>query len=145
MFLGQYQLFLDDDGSLVIPKSFCGSFADGAYITRGFDHNLLIMSDRAFQEIYKRVIGLNIADPLARLLLRLILGNASRMDISESGHMLIPQALMSFASLGKDIILVGQGDYCEVWAPEHWDKQAINLLDFEANAIRFAQLDLALY
>ena len=43
------------------------TFEDGAYVTRGFEQNLLIMSEREFQEIYKRVAGLNIADPLARL------------------------------------------------------------------------------
>jgi MraZ protein len=145
MFLGQHQLFLDNDCNLVIPTPFRELFTDGAYVTRGFEQNLLIMSDKVFQEIYKRVVALNIADPLARLLLRLILGNASRLDISESGHVLIPQDLMTFAGLEKDIILVGQGDYFEVWAPAHWDKQSTNLLDTDANAERFAQLDLALF
>ena len=144
MFLGQYQLFLDNDRNLIIPAPFRELFTDGAYVTRGFEQNLLIMSDKVFQEIYKRVVALNMADPLARLLLRLILGNASRLDISKSGHVLIPQDLMTFAGLEKDIILVGQGDYFEVWAPAHWDKQSANLLNTDANAERFAQLDLAL-
>jgi MraZ protein len=145
MYLGHYQLFLEKDRHLVIPEPFRDLFADGAFVTRGFEQNLLIMSDKVFQEIYKRVVALNIADPLARLLLRLILGNASRLDISASGHVLIPEDLMSFASLEKEIILVGQGDHFEVWAPEHWEKQSTKLLDTEANAERFAQLDLALY
>lgn len=91
MLLGQYQLFLDGDGLLVIPKPFRELFADGAYVTRGFEQNLLIMSARTFQGIYNRVAALNIADPQARLLLRLILGNASRLEMNESGHALIPQ------------------------------------------------------
>ena len=145
MFLGQYKLFLNDDHSLVIPPGFRELLADGVYITRGFEQNLLIMSDKVFQEIYKRVVALNIADPFARLLLRLILGNASRLEFSESGHVFIPQDLTSFAGLEKDIILVGQGDYFELWSPASWDKQSSNLLDFDANTERFAQLDLALY
>ncbi len=80
-------------GKLPSRRPFRELFADGAYITRGFEQNLLIMSDRVFQELYKRVASLNIADPLARLLLRLIIGNASRLDISASGHILIPEAL----------------------------------------------------
>jgi MraZ protein len=144
MFLGQFQLHLNNDHSLVIPKPFHGLLADGAYITRGFDHNLVILSEKTFQEIYKRVAGLNIADPLARLLLRLIFGNAARLEISKTGHVFIPKDLLPYASLEEDLILVGQGDYCEVWAPTYWDKQTINLLDTEANATRFAQLNLAL-
>ena len=145
MFLGQNKLCLDDDRSLVIPPEFRELLADGVYITRGFEQNLLIMSDQVFQEIYKKVVALNIADPLARLLLRMILGNAARLDISDTGRVFIPQDLASFAGLEKDIILVGQGDYLELWAPAYWDKQSSHLLDFDANSERFAQLDLALY
>jgi len=144
MLLGQYRLFLDDDHQLVLPDAFRKQFEDGAYVTRGFEQNLLIISEREFQEIYKRVAGLNIADPLARLLHRLILGNASKLEPSASGRICLPQDLLSFAGLEKDIVLVGQGDYCEAWAPEYWDKQTTILLDAAANSARFAQLDLAL-
>jgi MraZ protein len=142
MLIGQYRLFLDGDHQLVLPEPFRELFGQGAYVTRGFEQNLLIMSEREFQEIYQRVAGLNIADPLARLLHRLILGNASKLDISASGRMHLPQDLLSFAGLEKDIVLVGQGDYCEAWAPASWDKQTIILLDTVANPARFAQLDL---
>jgi MraZ protein len=87
---------------------------------------------------------LNIADPAARLLFRLILGHASKLDLNASGQVFIPQDLLAFAGLEKEIILLGQGDYLEAWAPEDWEKQAANLLDTEANASRFAQLDLSL-
>ena len=144
MLLGQYRLLLDKDHQLVLPEAFHQHFEDGAYVTRGFEQNLLIMSEREFQEIYKRVAGLNIADPLARLLHRLILGNACKLEVSKNGRMRLPQDLLSFAGLEKDIVLVGQGDYIEAWAPAGWDKQAIVLLDTVANSARFAQLNLAL-
>ena len=144
MLLGQFKLILNDNQQLVLPKAFRESFGEGAYATCGFEHNLLIMSEKEFQEIYKRVAALNIADPLARLLHRLILGNAAKLDISANGRVRIPQALLSFAGLEKEIVLVGQGDYCEAWAPADWDKQSRVLLDTVANSARFAQLDLAL-
>ena len=74
-----FDLFLDDDHQLVLPEAFRELFEDGAYVTRGFEQNLLLMSEKEFQEIYTRVAGLNIADPLARLLHRLILGNAAKL------------------------------------------------------------------
>jgi MraZ protein len=144
MYLGQHHLFVDNDRHLVVPEPIRELFKEGAYITRGFENDLLIMSTTVFQEIYKRVVALNIADPLARLLLRLILGNASKLDISNSGHVLIPENLMLFAGLESEIVLVGQGDYIELWSPANWEKQSTILLDTEANAERFAHLDLAL-
>jgi MraZ protein len=144
MLLGQHHVLMDNDRQLVIPEPFRELFTDGAYVTRGFEHDLLIMSDKAFQEIYKRVMALNIADPLSRLLLRLILGNAYRLEMSASGHIRIPGNLLSLVGLEKEVILVGQGDYLELWAPAYWEMQSAILLDTEANADRFAQLDLTL-
>jgi MraZ protein len=144
MFIGQHQLYLGRDRRLVVPAPFREILEDGAYVTRGFENNLLIMSDMVFQDIYERVVSLNIADPLARLLLRLILGNASKLNMDAAGHILIPEILSSFASLEKEIILVGQGDYLELWTPAHWEEQSTILRDTVANAGRFAQLDLAM-
>jgi len=144
MYLGQYRLFLDKDQQVVLPEAFRASFKDGAYVTCGFEHNLLVMSEQEFQELYQRVAGLNIADPLARLLHRLILGNAARLEISQDGHLRLPPDLLAFAGLEKELVLVGQGDYCEAWAPAEWEKQSRLLLDTAANSARFAQLDLAL-
>jgi MraZ protein len=143
MYLGQKQLFLESDLQVEIPEQFRNLFAEGAYITRGFEQNLLIMSNSVFEALYERVAELNIADPLARLLLRLIFGNASKVDLTASGHILLPEDLKSFAGLEKELIMVGQGSYLEVWAPGNWEKQTSNLLDAEANSGRFAKLDLA--
>ena len=144
MYLGQHHLFVDSDRHLIIPEPIRKIFVDGAYITRGFEDDLIMMSDKVFQEIYQRVVALNMADPLARLLLRLILGNASRIDMNNSGHIHIPENLMSFAGLEKEIVLVGQGDYIELWSPPNWEKQSAILLDIAANSERFSHLNLAL-
>jgi MraZ protein len=143
MFLGQYHLHLDENHQLTVPATMQGLLAGGVYITRGFEQNLLIMSEAVFQEIYKRVMSLNLADPLARLLVRLIVSNASRLELNESGGVTIPEALQSAAGLERDLVLVGQGNYLEVWAPTPWEKQASDLLNTDANSERFAQLDLA--
>jgi MraZ protein len=144
MFIGKVQLVMDDEHGLVIPPAFREKLAEGVYITRGFEQDLLVMSKKVFQEKYEQVVSLNIADPSVRLFLRLILANATRLDINATGRVVIPPDLASFAGLEKEVILVGQGDYMEAWAPTCWEKQAKILLDFEANSERFAKLDLAL-
>ncbi len=144
MFLGQYQLNLDEGRHFALPGGFHEPLTGGAYVTRGFEQNLLIMSEAVFQQIYAKIASLNIADPLARLLFRLILGNASRLEVDSSGRVVLPEALAAAAGLGTEICLVGQGNFCELWTPENWEKQSADLLDAAANSARFAQLDLAL-
>ena len=142
MFLGQHQITFEAGDRLAVPARFRDLLAQGAYITQGFDRNLLVLTADAFQAIYARFTAMNIADPLARLLLRMILGSATELEIDPSGHMLIPPKLREFAGLEADAILVGQGKYIEVWTPAQWQQQVLRLQDAESNAERFAGLVL---
>ena len=144
MFLGQYLLSMGDDRSVLLPGAFQELLAQGAYITRGFEQNLLIMSETEFQAASQKVAALNLADPTVRLLNRLILAHASPLDLDGNGRFILPAELVEFSGLQKEIILVGQGDYIEVWSPAEWEKQTRLLADVAANSARFAQLDLVL-
>lgn len=140
MFLGKFSRTLDGKSRFSVPPAFRGSLAGGAYFTQGFDRNLQVLTSEAFQEIYRTVVSLNIANPLARLLLRLILGTAQESGVDASGQLTIPEELKEFANLQKDIYLIGQGEYFEVWSPDLWNQQEAQLRDAEANATRFSAL-----
>ena len=143
LFIGQYHHSFDDGNRLTLPAHFRELLSGGGFITQGFDRNLWVLTAAAFQEVYQRVMKMNLADPLARLLLRMVLGNASHLEMDQSGRILIPQNLQQFANLNSEAVLVGQGDYFEVWAPALWQKQEAQLQDAEANVGRFAELDVA--
>ena len=143
MFIGQYHYAINDESRLTIPAGFRERLSGGAFVTQGFDRNLWVLTAQAFQEIYRRVTAMNLADPLARLLLRMILGAASELDMDQAGSILIPQNLRAFANLNGEAVLVGQGDYFEVWSPALWHEQETQLQDAETNAQRFVMLDLA--
>ncbi len=144
MLLGQYQCSLDDKRNVVVPPAFREFFALGVYITRGFEQDLLVMSEAVFQERCAQVASLNLADPNVRLLNRLILANACKLELGPAGSVEIPAELAEFAALDKEIVFIGQGDYVEAWSPESWQKQTSLLLDFQANSGRFASLSLTL-
>ena len=145
MFLGQFACVLDPQQHITMPALFRKALTGSAYITQGFDRNLVILPERAFQVLYEQVAGLNIANPLARLLFRVVFGNASRLELDETGKVQIQDNLKKFAGIEETIILVGQGDYVEVWAASVWDQQQADLYDAEANAGRFAMFELALH
>jgi MraZ protein len=112
------------------------------FITQGFDRNLQVLTADAFQELYRRVLALNIADPLARLLHRLLLGTATELGI-DNNPLIIPDDLKSYANLQDEILLIGQGDYFEIWSPDLWKQQEAQLGDAETNSARFSVLTLA--
>lgn len=144
MFLGQYHHNIDSKGRLTIPVRFRDQLAtDGAFITQGFDQNLMVLTKQSFEEIYHRVNQLSMTSNMARILKRLIFANANQVDVDKAGRILIPQYLRSAAVLDGDAMVVGVGDYIEIWSPALWEEQIIQLQDAEANSQRFEALDLS--
>jgi MraZ protein len=144
MFLGQYQHNIDNKGRLTIPARYRELLAsEGAYITRGFDQNLMVLTISAFEQIYQRVNRMSMTDPMARLLKRLIFAGAEQVNVDRSGRILIPQYLRNAAHLDGDVMVVGVGDYFEIWSTEQWAGQIAQLEDAEANAQRFMALNLS--
>jgi len=144
MFLGQFQHNLDDKGRLMIPARYRELLAAGAFITQGFDKCLMVMTDVYFKQVYDRINAMNLADPTARLLRRLILSNAYPVEVDKVGRVLVPQNLRQFLGIESgELTVAGQGDYFEVWTPAAWKEQMDQLQDVEANNQRFATLDLS--
>ncbi|HZD58320.1 MAG TPA: division/cell wall cluster transcriptional repressor MraZ [Anaerolineales bacterium] len=144
MFLGQYQHNIDSKGRLTIPARFRELLvAEGAYVTQGFDNNLMVLTVPTFTQIYQRVNRMSMTDPVARLLKRLIFSNADRVDVDKVGRILIPQFLRDAVELDGEAVIVGVGDYFEIWSTKIWQDQVAQLKDVEANAHRFMALDLS--
>ena len=143
LFLGKFFRTFDTKSRFTVPPPFQAELTSGAYMTQGFDRNLQILTADAFKEIYRRATALSIADPLARQLLQLFLGSAVKLQGERLTTVFVPEDLKEFAALKADVVLVGQGDYIEIWAPELWSAQETQLRDAEANSSRFAALAVA--
>ena len=144
MFLGHFQHNLDDKGRLMIPARFRELLEGGAFITQGFDKCLMVMTESYFKQVYERIEAMNLADPTARLLRRLILSNAYPVEVDKVGRILMPQNLRTFLGIENgELIVAGQGEYFEVWTPALWSEQMAQLQDTDANNQRFSTLDLS--
>ena len=143
MFLGQYRHTIDDKGRLTIPARFRDLLEEGAYITQGFERNLMVLTSPGFEAMTHQVNRSSITDPTARALKRLLFSTADRVSPDKNGRILIPQFLRERNQLDGEAVLVGVGDYFEIWTPEEWDQQLDQLQDTEANEQRFIGLDLS--
>lgn len=143
MFLGQFQHSIDDKGRLMVPAPFRGLLEGGSYITQGFDKCLMVLTEAYFKEVYERINAMNLADPTARLLRRLILSNAYPLEVDKVGRILVPGNLRLAVGLETETVVAGQGEYFEVWTPADWAGQMAQINDTEANNQRFTTLDLS--
>ena len=72
----------------------------------------------------------------------MFLSTASYLEIKESEAVLVPQNLMDYANLKGKVVLIGQGEYLEVWSPNHWAEQEAQIQDALANAGRFSTFNI---
>lgn len=144
MFLGQFEHTIDDKGRLTIPSRYRELLVGGAYLTLGFDQNLMVLTAASFENISDSIRGTSVTDEDARSLKRWIFSNATWVEVDKAGRILIPQWLRSKCQLGSAAVVVGAGDFFEIWPPESWARHQENLQDPKTAARRFAAFNIPL-
>ena len=127
MFRGVTALTLDSKGRLAVPAKFREVLqlrAGGKLVvTADSALCLLVYAAPDWEPIQQRLMGLSSFNTRTRDLQRLLVGNASDVDLDGAGRILIPPSLRKFAGLDKDVALVGQGARFELWDEAKWDAQ----------------------
>lgn len=143
MFLGQFAHNVDVKGRLTVPVRFRASLAAGAFVTQGFERNLMVYTTDSFERLAKRANMLSSTDPEARAVRRMIFGGATEVSLDSVGRILIPPFLREFAELRDEVTVVGVGEYFEIWSTQAWLKELASVTDAESNSRRFAAFDLS--
>ena len=127
MFRGVTALTLDSKGRLAVPAKFREVLqlrAGGKLVvTADSALCLLVYAAPDWEPIQQRLMGLSSFNTRTRDLQRLLVGNASDVELDGAGRILIPPSLRKFAGLDKDVALVGQGARFESWDEAKWDAQ----------------------
>jgi MraZ protein len=144
MFFGKKLLRFGENQQITLPSSEAESLASPFFLVQGLDRNLLLLSQRAFDNLYSRIKETSLSDPLARLMSRLFLGGAVELALDKSGKVEIPAELCAYAGLEGEVVLVGQGDFLEIWSSARWQEQMAAMNDHAANASRFEKFDLSI-
>jgi MraZ protein len=135
MFRGGTPISLDNKGRLAVPAkyredllSLCGG---RLVITADPSRCLLVYPHSVWEPIEQKLNSLSSFNPQTRSLQRLLVGNASDVDMDGAGRILVPPPLRHFAGLSKDVVLVGQGAKFELWDGEKWNQQLEDALTFK--------------
>lgn len=84
---------------------------------------VLIYPAPDWEPIQERLMSLSSFNPRTRDLQRLLVGNASDVEMDGAGRILLPAPLRRLAGLDKDVALVGQGNRFELWDDVKWQEQ----------------------
>jgi MraZ protein len=141
-FFGRYEHTIDEKGRITIPSEYREVLGDSVYVTQGFDGNLQAFHIQMFERLSEQLRSIGFLSPNSRLLRRLLFSNAKQINFDSAGRILIPAFLRETANLETTAMVVGMGEFFEIWTPERWQDQQNALNDVEANEQRFSALDL---
>lgn len=142
MFLGRYQHTIDDKGRLIVPARFRELLSNGAFVTQGFDGNLMVLTTESFDLISQKIRTTSITDPHARLLKRFLYSSGEQVEVDRAGRILIPQFLRQAAGLDGDVIIVGVGEHFEIWSSDQWQEQARQIEEVKEQADLFTEFEI---
>jgi MraZ protein len=127
-FLGQHEHTLDAKNRLTIPHRFRAALSDGVILARSLDPCLSIYTPKGWDSFTGQWVTSR--DPLsaeARRLQRFFYSGSFDTQLDAAGRIMVPPTLIEHATLGKEVVVVGCGEWLEVW-----DRELLRKHDQEA-------------
>src|SRR5690606_20523679 len=127
MFQGASELNLDAKGRLAVPtghRELLLAQAEGRLVATAHPHRCLLLYPRpAWEPISVQIMSYSSLERQTSMVQRLLVGFAKDVDMDAAGRILISPELRRFASLERQVALVGQGSHFEIWNLPDWEKQ----------------------
>ncbi len=126
MFGGSFTHKLDEVGRFIMPRKFRASIGEPFIITRGAGC-LLVMTQDRFHEISRQAKMLGdplsvMFDPQARRLHHQLYSDMLETKCDAQGRVPLTNELRAYAGIDKDVVVIGVGEWIEIWAGDAWEE-----------------------
>ena len=134
MFMGEYNHTIDAKGRLIVPAKFREILGDNFIVTKSLECLIFIYPNDEWTRFEEKLKSLPLTNKNARQFTRFFLAGAAACEVDKQGRILLPQVLREFASLEKDVVLVGVASRIEIWSRERWD-ESMNTYDGDMDEV----------
>ena len=124
MLTGKYNHSLDAKNRIIIPSKLKDQLGETVTILRGSDRCLTLYSAEEWEQYAQKISEMPKTE--VRALTRYIYSNSIEVTPDSQGRVMIPQEMLAFAGITKNVVTVGCGKYAELWAEEVWNEQDID-------------------
>ncbi len=123
-FRGLYEHSLDSKDRLTVPSRFRASLSDGVVLSKGFDPCVWVHTTAEFEQLSDRFLSPH--SPFgrdARQLRRRFHGGSFDEKLDSAGRIRVPKPLIEHAGLDGNCVVIGAGEYLEIWNADAWARQ----------------------
>ncbi len=126
VFQGSQSINMDTKGRMAIPSKYRDLLAaacNGRLVITAnpYERCLNIYPEPQWREVSAKISALPNSHKQVRRLQRLVLGNASELELDGNGRILLPAILRDYAALDKKLVLVGLNEKAELWSEDSWN------------------------
>lgn len=133
MLIGKYYHHLEANGRLSLPAKFREINREWI-ATRGLDGCLFLLPESNFKKELEKIAQSTLTKKANRDLIRLMTNEAKELNADENGRVNLPDYLIDFAKLKKNIVIVGSLNHLEIWDQDKYH-QYINQIEGQAESI----------
>lgn len=120
MLIGEYEHSVDVKGRLIMPAKLREDIGERFVVTKGLDGCLFVFSLKEWEIFGEKLRTLPVSNKNARDFSRFFLAGAIECEIDKQGRFLITSNLREFASLDKDVVIIGVTTRLEIWNRDKW-------------------------
>lgn len=133
MLIGKYYHHLETKGRVSLPAKF-RAVSKRWIVTRGLDGCLFLLQESNFAKELEKIAQSSFTKKANRDLVRLMTNEAKELETDENGRVNLPDYLIDFAHLQKNLVVVGSLDHLEIWDQETYHKY-IEQIEAQAETI----------
>ena len=122
MLIGEYKHTIDTKKRLSIPAKFRRDLGDKAVITKGLEKCLVIYTMPEWEKMAEKLNSLPTSQSDARNFARMMLAGATDVELDKLGRVLVPDYLKDYASLKKNVTVLGLSSKIEIWDSDKWEE-----------------------
>ncbi len=119
MFTGTYRHAVDAKGRLFIPVRLREELGETFMVTRGLQNCLRLYPMKEWEAFAAKIAAL--PETRAKDVRHYFFANAFDTSLDGQGRVTLPADCRKFASLDKNVVLVGDDTRLEIWDEERWD------------------------
>ena len=123
MFLGEYKTKFSGVGRVILPKNLRSDLGgNNIILSRGFEGCIFGFGKETFEKESKKQLEISATEERARIMRRYLFSGSVPAELDSQGRFVIPSALLTFAKLTGEVVIIGAGDHFEIWNSTIWKK-----------------------
>lgn len=122
-FLGRYDYAMDARGRVPVPPRYRDVFTRGAVLSQGPDSCLRLFTAESFDEQATLYTSQPATERAGRMTRRAFFAQSFSVELDRQGRILVPAPLRAYAALEGNVVVVGAGEWLEIWSPERLDAE----------------------